>query len=94
MARKKRATAKPPIIQTCHLAEYYAALYIRLSVEDTNTASVSIDSQRIATHCVVRYSADVVTMRSVGMRKRLPTSTADTLPPCRTPIMAAFKLMK
>lgn len=47
MARKKRAAAKPAIIQTCHLAEYYAALYIRLSVEDTNTASVSIDSQRM-----------------------------------------------
>src|SRR5574344_895141 len=47
MARKKRAAAKQTVISTCHLAEYYAALYIRLSVEDTNTASVSIDSQRM-----------------------------------------------
>lgn len=60
MARKKRAKAKQVLISSCHLVEYYAALYIRLSVEDTNTASVSIETQRMMMEDFIDQHPEIV----------------------------------
>ena len=60
MARKKRVTTKPAMIPTCHRGEYHAALYIRLSVEDTNTASVSIETQRMMMEDYIDQHPEIV----------------------------------
>ena len=60
MARKKRASTKPAVIPTCHQGEYHAGLYIRLSVEDRNTASISIETQRMMMEDFIDQHPEIV----------------------------------